>query len=45
MAGLWLQAVTKWWVAKTPVILPLDVTIRDGEFMVIVGPSGCGKST
>lgn len=23
----------------------LDVTIRDGEFLVLVGPSGCGKST
>ncbi|CCP04768.1 sn-glycerol 3-phosphate ABC transport system, ATP-binding component [Erwinia amylovora Ea644] len=45
MAGLRLQAVTKCWDAKTPVIHPLDVTIRDGEFMVIVGPSGCGKST
>lgn len=24
---------------------PLDLTIRDGEFVSIVGPSGCGKST
>lgn len=23
----------------------LDVTIQDGEFLVLVGPSGCGKST
>jgi len=23
----------------------LDLTIRDGEFVVLVGPSGCGKST
>jgi multiple sugar transport system ATP-binding protein len=23
----------------------LDLTIRDGEFMVLVGPSGCGKTT
>jgi multiple sugar transport system ATP-binding protein len=23
----------------------IDLTIRDGEFMVFVGPSGCGKST
>jgi oligogalacturonide transport system ATP-binding protein len=23
----------------------IDLTIRDGEFMVIVGPSGCAKST
>ncbi|MFC7076608.1 ABC transporter ATP-binding protein [Haloarcula halophila] len=23
----------------------LDLTIRDGEFLVLVGPSGCGKTT
>ena len=23
----------------------IDLTIRDGEFIVLVGPSGCGKST
>jgi len=23
----------------------LDLTVRDGEFLVLVGPSGCGKST
>jgi multiple sugar transport system ATP-binding protein len=23
----------------------LDITINDGEFLVLVGPSGCGKST
>ncbi len=23
----------------------IDLTIRDGEFVVLVGPSGCGKST
>jgi NitT/TauT family transport system ATP-binding protein len=24
---------------------PLDIEIRDGEFLSLVGPSGCGKST
>jgi NitT/TauT family transport system ATP-binding protein len=24
---------------------PIDLTIREGEFVSIVGPSGCGKST
>src|SRR3954462_5083502 len=23
----------------------MDLTIGDGEFMILVGPSGCGKST
>lgn len=26
-------------------IKKLDLTIKDGEFLVLVGPSGCGKST
>ena len=29
----------------TQVIHGLDVSIQDGEFVVLVGPSGCGKST
>jgi NitT/TauT family transport system ATP-binding protein len=28
-----------------PSLRPLDFTINDGEFVVVVGPSGCGKST
>ena len=27
------------------VLRPLDLTLSDGEFTVLVGPSGCGKST
>lgn len=27
------------------VIKPLDLSIKEGEFVVFVGPSGCGKST
>ena len=29
----------------TRVLHPLDLTLDDGEFTVLVGPSGCGKST
>jgi len=28
-----------------PAVDNLDLTVEDGEFMVLVGPSGCGKST
>ena len=31
--------------AEAPAVDSLDLTIRDGEFMVLVGPSGSGKST
>ncbi|WP_034917865.1 sn-glycerol-3-phosphate ABC transporter ATP-binding protein UgpC [Erwinia sp. 9145] len=30
---------------KQTVLQPLDLTIPDGSFTVLVGPSGCGKST
>ena len=29
----------------TPVIHGVNITIEDGEFVILVGPSGCGKST
>ena len=29
----------------TSVLRAINLTIEDGEFMVLVGPSGCGKST
>ena len=29
----------------TTVMGPIDLEVRDGEFLAIVGPSGCGKST
>jgi NitT/TauT family transport system ATP-binding protein len=30
---------------EVPSLRPLNFTIDDGEFIVVVGPSGCGKST
>lgn len=29
----------------TPAVDKLNLTVNDGEFLVLVGPSGCGKST
>jgi multiple sugar transport system ATP-binding protein len=44
MAALTLQAVHKSFGATT-VLHGIDLSVRDGEFVVFVGPSGCGKST
>jgi multiple sugar transport system ATP-binding protein len=44
MADVHLDNVQKQFGAVA-VIQGVDLTIRDGEFVVLVGPSGCGKST
>jgi multiple sugar transport system ATP-binding protein len=44
MAGVEIRGVRKTFGA-TAVIHGVDVSIGDGEFVVLVGPSGCGKST
>jgi energy-coupling factor transporter ATP-binding protein EcfA2 len=31
--------------AAAPVVVNASLTVRDGEFVLILGPSGCGKST
>src|SRR4029450_6004004 len=44
MASVPIRDVRKAFGA-TAVIHGVDISIRDGEFVVLVGPSGCGKST
>ena len=44
MASVEISGVKKSYSA-VPVMHGVDVSIRDGEFVILVGPSGCGKST
>ncbi|WP_105103006.1 ABC transporter ATP-binding protein [Microbulbifer pacificus] len=45
MASIQFNGVSKRYDDGPAIVPGLDLTIRDGEFMVLVGPSGCGKST
>src|SRR4249920_1998250 len=45
MAEIVLKDVKKSYTKGVMVIHGVNITIADGEFIVIVGPSGCGKST
>ncbi len=45
MGQLVLDKISKRYSSASEVIKPLDLTVNDGEFVVVVGPSGCGKST
>src|SRR5207344_2410055 len=44
MASVQLKGVRKAF-GRVEVVHGVDISIRDGEFVVLVGPSGCGKST
>ncbi|HEY3051098.1 MAG TPA: sn-glycerol-3-phosphate ABC transporter ATP-binding protein UgpC [Gaiellaceae bacterium] len=45
MAEIELQTVVKTFPNGVRAVDGVDLTIEDGEFMVLVGPSGCGKTT
>jgi multiple sugar transport system ATP-binding protein len=45
MAAIELEHVTKTFAGDVVAVDDVNLTIADGEFMVLVGPSGCGKST
>ncbi|MES2436254.1 MAG: sn-glycerol-3-phosphate import ATP-binding protein UgpC [Pseudomonadota bacterium] len=46
MASITISDVSKTYPgAAAPSITDINLTIQDGEFIVLVGPSGCGKST
>lgn len=44
MAAVELNGVSKSW-ASFVALSTLDLSISDGEFVVLLGPSGCGKTT
>jgi multiple sugar transport system ATP-binding protein len=45
VAEIVLNDVTKRYPDGTEAVKGLNLSIADGEFMILVGPSGCGKST
>lgn len=45
MASIDLKGVRKVYQGNVTAIHSLDLSIADGELVVLVGPSGCGKST
>jgi multiple sugar transport system ATP-binding protein len=45
VAGVSFERVAKVYTDGTRAVNDLNLSIGDGEFMVLVGPSGCGKTT
>jgi multiple sugar transport system ATP-binding protein len=46
MAIITIQTIRKTYPnSKQPAVDDVNLTINDGEFMVLLGPSGCGKTT
>jgi len=40
-----LEGVEQFYGEKIRILGPIDLEVREGEFLSLVGPSGCGKST
>lgn len=45
MASVTLDHICKTYPGGVQAVNDLSLTIKDGEFLVLVGPSGCGKTT
>ncbi|MFN7133124.1 MAG: ATP-binding cassette domain-containing protein, partial [Myxococcales bacterium] len=45
MADVVLDNFIKRYGDAPPTVKGVSLTVKDGEFLVLVGPSGCGKST
>ena len=45
MASVTFDGISKVYDNGFKAVDNLDLSINDGEFMVLVGPSGCGKTT
>jgi multiple sugar transport system ATP-binding protein len=45
MSEIVLEGVTKRYPDGYEAVKDMNLTVKDGEFVILVGPSGCGKST
>jgi multiple sugar transport system ATP-binding protein len=45
VAEIVLEGITKRYPDGAVAVRDVDLTVADGEFVILVGPSGCGKST
>jgi NitT/TauT family transport system ATP-binding protein len=45
VAAVEVLSAEKTYQNGTRALLPVDLTVREGQFVTLLGPSGCGKST